>query len=259
MQTNAHTGTTVDEVAAGIYRINTPLETDAIPGGFNLSQYLIVDDEPMIFHAGWRRWFPFVSEAVSKVIPLDRIRHIGYSHFEGDEAGAINEFLAAAPQAIPFASQIGLMTSLNDHADREGRSLADGERFSTGQKVWQWIDTPHVPHGWDCGLLFDHTTSTLLCGDLFTQPGAKTNPVTESEILTASEAMRKPMEYYAHSTKTTTILERLAALNPTTLACQHGSAYRGNGAALLRELAAILEKEQRDDLASHGLAAPKLS
>ena len=103
MLTNSHTGTRIDEVAPGIYRINTPLRIDAIPGGFNLSQYLIVDDEPMVFHTGWRRWFPFVSEAISKVIPLDRIRHIGYSHFEGDEAGAMNEFLAAAPHAVPFA------------------------------------------------------------------------------------------------------------------------------------------------------------
>ncbi len=249
MQTNAHTGTRIDEVASGIYRINTPLRIDAIPGGFNLSQYLIVDDEPMIFHTGWRRWFPFVSEAIATVIPLDRIRHIGYSHFEGDESGAMNEFLAAAPQAVPFASQIGLLTSLNDHADRPGRGFADGEEFSTGQKKWRWMDTPHVPHGWDCGVLFDQTTGTLLCGDLFTQPGAETPPVTESEILSASEAMRKPMEYYAHSTRTAAILERLALLKPKTLACQHGSAYRGDGAGLLRELAGILDKELRAELA----------
>ena len=161
----------------------------------------------------------------------------------------MNEFLAAAPHSVPFASHVGLMTSLNDHADRPGRGLADGEVFSTGRKTWQWIDTPHVPHGWDCGVLFDTTTGTLLCGDLFTQPGAETPPVSESEILTASEAMRKPMEYYAHSTKTAGILERLALLEPKTLACQHGSAYRGDGAGLLRELAKILEREQRADLA----------
>lgn len=249
MLTNAHTGTRIDEVETGIYRINTPLLSDAIPGGFNLSQYLIVDDEPMVFHAGWHRWFPYVSEAISKVIPLNRIRHIGYSHFEGDEVGAMNELLAAAPLAIPFASHVGMMTSLNDFADRPGRGLADGEEFSTGQKRWEWIDTPHVPHGWDCGVLFDQTTRTLLCGDLFTQAGAETPAVTESEILSASEAMRKPMDYYAHSTKTATILERLATLEPKTLACQHGSAYRGDGGSLLRELAKILEKEQRAELA----------
>lgn len=248
MLTNQHTGTRIDEVAPGIYRINTPLRIDAIPGGFNFSQYLIVDDEPMVFHTGWRKWFPFVSEAISKVISLDRIRHVGYSHFEGDEAGAMNDFLAAAPHAVPFASHVGLMTSLNDHVDRPGRGLADGETFSTGQKTWQWIDTPHVPHGWDCGVLFDQTTDTLLCGDLFTQAGAETPPVTESEILSASEAMRKPMDYYAHSIKTASILERLASLHPTTLACQHGSAFRGNGAGLLRELAAILEKEGRAEI-----------
>lgn len=248
MLTNSHTQTRIDEVADGIYRINTPLITDAIPGGFNLSQYLIVDDEPMVFHTGWRRWFPHVSEAISKVIPLESLRHIGYSHFEGDEAGAMNEFLAVAPHATPFASQVGLMTSLDDFADRPGKGLADGDTFCTGQKTWQWIDTPHVPHGWDCGVLFDQSTDTLLCGDLFTQPGANTPPVTESEILSASEAMRKPMDYYAHSTKSIPILERLASLNPKTLACQHGSAYRGDGADMLRQLANILAKEQQADL-----------
>jgi flavorubredoxin len=244
MLTNPHTGTRIDEVADGIYRINTPLRIDAIPGGFNLSQYLIVDDEPMIFHTGWRRWFPFVSEAVSKVIPLASIRHIGYSHFEGDESGAMNDFLAVAPEAVPFASHVSVMTSLNDHADRPGRGLADGQTFSTGKKTWQWIDTPHVPHGWDCGVLFDQSTATLLCGDLFTQPGSETPPVTESEILTASEMLRKPMDYYAHAKSTTKILERLASLNPTTLACQHGSAFRGDGAGLLRELSRILAGEK---------------
>lgn len=249
MQTNAKTETTIDEVADGIYRINTPLYIDAIPGGFNISQYLVVDDEPLVFHTGWRKWFPFVSEAISKVIPLDTIRHVGYSHFEGDEAGAMNQFLDVAPQATPFASHVSVMTSLMDQADRPGRGLANGETFSTGRKTWRWMDTPHVPHGWDCGVLFDESTGTLLCGDLFTQAGAKTPAVTESEILSASEMMRKPMDYYAHATKTATILEGLAALNPTTLACQHGSAYRGDGAALLRELGSILEAEFQAEMA----------
>ncbi len=250
MLTNPHTETRIDEVAAGIYRINTPLRIDAIPGGFNISQYLIVDEEPVLFHTGYRRWFPFVSEAISKVLPPGRIRHAGYSHFEGDESGAINEFLAVAPQAVPFASNIGALTSLADHADRPARGLADGEEFSIGQKTLRWIDTPHVPHGWDCGVLFDNTTGTLLCGDLFTQAGAETPPVTESEILTTSEGMRKAMDYYAHSTNTTAILERLAALKPTTLACQHGSAYRGDGAALLRSLTGILARERNVSLAA---------
>ena len=243
MITNAHTGTRIDEVADGIYRINTPLLVDEIPGGFNLSQYLIVDEEPVVFHAGYRRWFPFVSEAISKVVPVESIRHVGYSHFEGDESGAINDFLAAAQQAVPFASRIGTLTSLQDCVDCPPRGLTDGEEFSIGRKTLRWIDTPHVPHGWDCGILFETKSQTLLCGDLFTQPGANTPPVTESEILTASEVMRKAMEYYAHGTRTQEILERLASLKPTTLACQHGSAYRGDGAALLRALAGALKAE----------------
>lgn len=261
MITNSHSGTRIDEVAAGIYRINTPLNIDAIPGGFNLSQYLIVDDEPVVFHTGWRQWFPWVSEAISKVIPVEKIRHIGYSHYEGDESGAIREFLAAAPQATPFASHIGMLTSLQDQSDRAARGLADGEEFRIGDKILQWFNTPHVPHGWDCGVLFEKTSRTLLCGDLFTQPGMDTPPVTEREVLTASETMRHAMEYYAHAINTTPILEKLAALNPATLACQHGSAFRGDGAALLRELARILEGERHVNSANgseSSLRAPSL-
>src|SRR5438874_12572627 len=131
----------------------------------------------------------------------------------------MNEFLAAAPQAVPFASHIGMLTSLQDYADRPARGLADGEEFSTGRKTLQWIDTPHVPHGWDCGVLFDKTTKTLLCGDLFTQGGADCSPVTESDILGPSEMFRKPLDYFAHAARTTAILEKLARLQPETLAC----------------------------------------
>ena len=135
-----------------------------------------------------------------------------------------------------------MLTSINDFASRPGRGLKDGEEISIGRTM-KWIYTPHVPHGWDCGILFDPTTQTLLCGDLLTQPGATLPPMTESEVLTASEGMRSTMEYYAHATSTTQILERLAELAPSMLACQHGSAYRGDGAALLRQLTAILDGE----------------
>ena len=242
MIANKETGTRVDEVAAGIYRISTPL--DVIPGGFTFNSYLIADDEPLLFHAGYRKLFPFTLEAIQKIMPAEKLRWIGGSHFEGDEFGALNDLLTAAPAATPFGSEIGALTSLNDFAARPTRGFVDGEEFSIGSRRMKWIYTPHVPHGWDCGVLFDKTSRTLLCGDLFTQPGADTPPVTEAEILTASESMRHAMDYYAHSTGTTAILERLAALKPTTLACQHGSAYRGDGAALLRELSGVLERER---------------
>jgi flavorubredoxin len=239
MTTNQQSGTRLDEVAAGIYRISTPL--DVIPGGFTFNSYLVADDEPLLFHTGYRQLFPLTVEAVAKVMPVERLRWIGGSHFEGDEFGALNQFLVAAPDAVPFGSEIGVLTSVNDFACRTARGLRDGEEFALGAHRMKWLYTPHVPHGWDCGLLFEETTGTLLCGDLFTQPGAGMAPVTESEILTASEQMRGMMDYYAHATGTSAILDRLANLAPSLLACQHGSAYRGDGAALLRQLAATIE------------------
>lgn len=238
MISNHASGTRVDEVEDGIYRICTPL--DVIPGGFTFNSYLIVDDEPVLFHAGFRRLFALTAEAVGKVVPVDRLRWIGGSHFEGDEYGALNEFLSAAPAAAPFSSEIGALTSVSDFAGREARGLQDGERLSIGRRQLRWLYTPHVPHGWDCGILFDELTGTLLCGDLFTQPGSDAPPVTEQEVLTSSETMRGMLDYYAHARNTGAMLERLAGLSPKLLACQHGSAYRGDGAALLRELAARL-------------------
>ena len=238
MITNQQSGTHVDEVAAGIYRICTPL--DVIPGGFTFNSYLVVDDEPLLFHTGYRKLSPITLEAIGRVMPVGKLRWIGGSHFEGDEYGALNDLLAAAPEATPFGSEIGALTSINDMADRPARGFADGAEFSIGGRRMQWVYTPHVPHGWDCGILFDQSTKTLLCGDLFTQPGANMPPVTESEVLSASESMRGMMDYYAHATGTSVILDRLARLEPATLACQHGSAYRGDGAALIRELARTL-------------------
>ncbi len=234
MITNQQTGTQIDEVGASIYRISTPL--DVIPGGFTVNSYLIDDEEPLLFHTGYRKLFSLNLEAIEKVMPAAKLRWIGGSHFEGDEYGALNEFLAVAPNATPFGSGIGALTSINDFANRPARGFGDGEEFTIGSRRMKWIDTPHVPHGWDCGILFDITSKTLLSGDLFTQPGAGMPPVTESEVLTASESMRGMMDYYAHATNTARVLESLAALQPHLLACQHGSAYRGDGAALLREL-----------------------
>jgi flavorubredoxin len=240
MIVNERTGTRIDEVAAGIYRICTPL--DVIPGGFTVNSYLIADDEPLLFHAGYRKIFPGTLEAIGKIIPAEKLRWIGGSHFEGDEFGALNDLLEVAPGATPFGSEIGVLISINDFASRAARGLGDDEEFSIGSRRMKWIYTPHVPHGWDCGILFDLSTKTLFCGDLFTQPGANMPAVTESEVLTASEGMRGMMDYYAHATSTSAIFERLADLLPSTLACQHGSAYRGDGAALLRELSATIAK-----------------
>jgi flavorubredoxin len=243
MITNQTSETRIDEVADGIYRIGTPVTL--VPGGFTFNQYLIVDEEPLLFHTGPRRLFPLVREAVEAVLPPGRLRHVGLSHFEADECGSMNDFLAVAPQAAPVCGRIAAMVSVDDVADRKARALADGETIALGRHTVRWLDTPHVPHAWECGFLFEERTRTLLCGDLFTQPGAEHPPLTKGDILGPSEAMREQMDYYAHSTSTRATLERLADLRPATLACMHGSAWEGDGEALLRTLADRLEGSRR--------------
>lgn len=238
MITNPQSRTSIDEVADGIFRISTPVTV--VPGGFTFNQYLVVDEETMLFHTGPRRMFPLVSEAVAAVTPLERLRYVGLSHFEADECGALNEFLAVAPRAVPVCGRIAAMVSVDDVADRRALPLADGESLSLGRRTVSWVDAPHVPHGWECGFLFERHTGTLLCGDLFTQGGAEHEPLVESDILGPSEAMRGGLDYWAHAENTHDVLERLAGLAPTTLACMHGSAWRGDGAALLRALSETL-------------------
>jgi flavorubredoxin len=233
--TNKQSGTNVHEVADGIYRISTPVTIAA--GGFSFNQYLILDDEPLLFHTGLRKMFPLVLEAVASVMPPERLRHIAFSHVEADECGSINEWLAAAPQAAPLCGTVAALVSMNDLADRPPRPLADGESVSLGSHTVRWFDTPHLPHAWECGFLMEERTRTLLCGDLFTQGGSDNPPITESDILGPSEAFRHQMDYFSHANNARGMLERLASAGPTNLACMHGSAWRGDGAKLLRALA----------------------
>lgn len=239
MITNTQSGTNVHEIADGIFRINTPVSI--LPGGFSFNQYLIVDEEPLLFHTGPRRMFPLVREAINHVLPVEQLRHIGLSHFEADECGSLNELLAVAPLAAPVCGQIAAMVSVNDVADRPARALANGETLALGRHELRWFDTPHLPHGWECGFMLDDTTRTFFCGDLFTQGGAGEVPLTESDILGPSEAFRVPMDYFAHAPDSSAMLERLAREQPAILACMHGSAWRGDGAALLRALATTLD------------------
>ena len=240
MITNATTGTNVQEVGPGIYRINTPVSI-GVGQDFSFNQYLVVDDEPLLFHTGQRQLFPVVKDAISRVMPIERLRHVGLSHFEADECGALNAFLAVAPGAVPFCSEIAAMTSVRDFSDRPPRALADREEFSTGRRRFRWFYTPHVPHSWECGLLMETTTRTFFCGDLFTQGGKGEAALTHDDILEPSEVFRQPMDYFAHGPQTATTLERLAEEQPTTLAVMHGSAWQGQGDRLLRGLAKSLQ------------------
>jgi flavorubredoxin len=233
-------GTNVHEVADGIYRINTPVVVDGA-GGFSFNQYLIVDDEPLLFHTGLRKMFPLVREAVESILPAVKLRYIAFSHVEADECGSLNEWLEAAPSSVPLCGSVAAMVSINDLADRAPTALADRELLKLGSHSVRWYDTPHLPHAWECGFLMEEQTRTLLCGDLFTQGGADLPPVTESDILGPSESFRRAMDYFSHTRNARLMLERLASTNPVTLACMHGSAWRGDGGSLLRALADQLD------------------
>ena len=233
----------VTEIASDIYRIST-FHPDY---GIQFNQFLIKDAEPFLMHTGFKKMFSTTREAVASIIDPTKLRWIGFSHFEPDECGALNEWLGIAPQAQALGSFVGAMVMLNDFADRAPRVLTDGEVLSIGQHRLRFLSTPQVPHGWDAGLYFDETTRTLLCSDLFFQPGDP-EPLTESDIVgRAKEAivggltgpMAKDMPYTPYTDST---LRRLAALAPTTLATMHGSSFRGDGQKAILDLATILKE-----------------
>lgn len=246
MITDAQTGTSIHEIEEGIYRISVPVPE----ANFAFNQFLIDDDEPLMFHTGLRAHFPLVSGAIRSVMPLERLRHIAFSHFESDECGALNEFLRAAPNATAVASRVAVLTSLTDFAERAPRALGDGEQLALGRRTVQWFDAPHLPHGWETGYLFESTTRTLFCGDLFTHGGAKADPLIDSDLLIPAEefrigfsAMLGIPDSYGFSRDARMHIDKLAATNPRTLAVMHGSSWRGRegeGAALLRRLGDVV-------------------
>jgi flavorubredoxin len=231
--------TSVSEVADGIFRIHTPVPPSDLPGGFSFNQYLVLDDEPLLFHTGSGRLLDDVAAAIEKVMPLSRLRYVSFSHWEQDECGALNALLARAPSAVPVCSRINALVN-RDGMSRPPKALQDQEVLSLGARRLRWYETPHVPHGWESGLFFEETTRTLLCGDLFTQPGTGDRPVVREDILGPSEALRATFDYFAHGAAQREHVERLALASPRLLACMHGHAWEGDGGALLRELAKIV-------------------
>lgn len=244
MITNPESGTRIDEIAPDTYRICVPVSS--IPGGFTFNQYLIIDTEPFLFHTGPKRMVSLVIEAIASVLPIEKLRWIGFSHHENDEDGSMNELLALAPRAHPVCGKINAKINGELYL-RPPQALKDGDILELGHHRLRWIDTPHLPHAWECGYFFDLSTSTLFCGDIFTQTGADVPPITESAdaIIDLSEMNRiARLDYYAYGRETEALIERLAATEPKILACMHGSAYRGDGAKLLRELNARLKLDE---------------
>jgi flavorubredoxin len=228
--------TVIDEIAPRIYRLST-FVPDQLPGGFTFNQFLVDAEEPLLFHTGMRGLYASVSEAASRVLPLERLRWVSFGHVEADECGSMNSWLAASPAAQVAHGQVGCMVSLADLADRAPRSLDEGEVLDIGGKRLRYLATPHVPHGWDAGVLYEETTGTLLCGDLFTQMGD--GPASSDDSpMDATIAAEDAFGYSCLAPSTVSTVRRLAALEPTTLALMHGPAHRGAGGGWLHDLAA---------------------
>lgn len=229
--------TRIDAIADGIYRLSTFVPEVAAPAGFTFNQFLVLGDEPLLFHTGPRKMFPLVRDAVARLVPVESLRWITFGHVEADECGAMNEWLAAAPKAEVAHGMTGCMTQLNDLADRPPRALAHGETIELGSgKRVRFLDTPHTPHGWDAGLIFEESTATLLCGDLFTQVGDGA-ALTESDIVGPAVAAEDMFRYSCLSPGMGATIRDLAQLSPRTLALMHGPSFAGDGAAALSALA----------------------
>lgn len=235
--------TRIDEIAPDLFRISTYIAKFDL----QFNQFLVRDDEPLLFHTGMKGMFSLVQKAVGKVLDPARVRWVGFSHFEADECGSLNEWLALAPRAVPICGIVGATVSINDFADRRARVLADGEVLVTGRFRFHHLDTPQVPHAWDAALLFEETGGTLFCSDLCLQNG-NLDPVNEEDILGPSRKALLAFEAgpLAHSYPWTKLtlptLERLAELEPKLLAVMHGSCFTGDGGAVLRGLAGMMEE-----------------
>lgn len=233
----------ITEIAPDVYRLSLFVpEAD-----LQFNQFLVKDDEPLLFHTGMRGIFPQVREAVAKIINPSHLRHIGFSHFEADECGSLNEWLQLAPNAEPVCSFVGAQVSINDFAARPAKGLSDGDGFSTGKYKFRFVQTPHLPHCWEAGLLFEETNRTLFSSDLFHQSG-DVEPLIEQSII---ERARKTLiafnagplaGYLPYTRQTERNLQKLIALEPRTIAAMHGSTFVGNGAQALRDLGAVMRE-----------------
>ena len=232
----------IDEIAPDLFRVSV-----FVPEiNLQFNHFLVRDEEPLLFHTGMRRMFPEVREAMARIINPAEIRWISWSHFEVDECGALNQWLAEAPRAQPFCTEVGALVNLRDFSDRPARGLRADETIDTGRHRYRLIATPHLPHGWDAGVLFEERDGILLCSDLFHQVGDR-EPVTGGDILDrwghAMDAyQRNPvlMDYMPVTTNTRRQLEKLAALEPRLIAAMHGSSFAGDGAAALRGAADVM-------------------
>lgn len=245
------TATTVHEIAEGVFRLSTLLP-DVAPGGFSFNQFLITGDEPLLFHTGPRQMYPLVAAAIAKIVPVEQLRWISFGHVESDECGAMNQFLAAAPASTVMFNPLGCDVSLDDLCDRPPEPFADGARHDVGGHVISLHMTPHVPHGWEAQVLFDETTATLFCGDLFSRVG-DWPAIVHDDVVGPALAADDLFGATSLTPSTAPTLRRLAELAPRTLAIMHGPSFAGDGATALHALADAYEA--RLEAALQGAAA----
>ena len=239
----------IDQISDGIFRFSLYVPQIAPPAGFTFNHFLIKGDEPLLFHCGKRKMFPVLAAAVAKVMPLEKLRWLAFGHFEADECGAMNEWLAAAPRAELAHGMLACRLSVADMADRPPRVLANGEVLDIGGRRVRYIDTPHVPHGWDAGVVFEETTKTLFAGDLFAHYGSGP-ALTSSEIIGPATASDDINMATVLSPTTAPTVRALAALEPRLLAVMHGSSFEGDGGRQLRELADFYDRRLRAAMAA---------
>ena len=237
-----------DEIADKIFRVSVFLPQAAEGAGFTFNHFVVDGEEPLLFHCGLRKMFPAVSNAVARVVPFQRLRWLGFGHFEADECGSMNEWLAAAPHAQVMHGAVGCRVSIADMADRPPRVLEDNQVVDIGGKRIRYIDTPHVPHGWDAGVIFEETTGTLLCGDLFARLG-NGPPLTENDIVGPAMAAEDFFSLTSLGPTTAPNIRKLTDLKPRTLAIMHGSSYTGDAVGALGALADRFEARLRAAIA----------
>jgi flavorubredoxin len=242
--------TRISEIADGIFRLSTFVPDIAPPAGFTFNQFLVLGDEPLMFHTGLRKMFALNRDALARIIAPERLRWIAYGHFEADECGAMNEWLADAPRATAAQGGVGCLVSLDDFADRPPRVLGNGEVIDLGGRRVRFIDTPQTPHGWDAGVLYEETTGTLLCGDLFTQLGDGP-ALTSGDVVGPAIAGEDVFGYSSLNPGMGATLRSLAALAPKTLALMHGPSFAGDGAAALSALADDYDRRVTGAFAEH--------
>ena len=238
------TTTNVHEISDGVFRLST-LVPEAAPGGFTFNQFLIRGDEPVLFHTGPRQMYPLVSDAIAKVVPLETLRWITFGHVESDECGAMNLLLDAAPRSTVLFNPLGCDVSLNDLCDRPPEIREDAAAFDTGGHVLSILTTPHVPHGWEAQVLFDETTRTLFCGDLFGQTGDGP-AIMHGDVVGPALDAEDLFHATALTPATAMTIRRLAELEPRTLALMHGPAFVGDCTQALHDLADAYEQRLRD-------------